>query len=117
MLRQVVRGGLALGALLLVLAVGVGLTVPGGLSSPGEEALVAAHGGSCSQTVNCTQSSVCVNVAPGSWLYYQYTGVGDRWFDTSDYGLGLCRFSTRHNNGLCTGVDQGNNPPFWWICS
>jgi hypothetical protein len=109
-------GGLALGALLLVLAVGVGLTVPGGLSSPGEEALSAVRGGSCTTYTNCTQADVCVSQF-GTGFYYHYTGVGIRWFDTEDlYDLGQCRYIKVHvNDTTCSNVPQDG--AVWWICS
>jgi hypothetical protein len=104
--------------LLLVLAVGVGLTVPGGLSSPGEEALSAVRGGSCSWPyyVDCSNNSVCVS--QGTWsIYYHYSGLGWHPFDPQmDYDVGRCRTEYVHpTTSNCTGGKFENG--WWWICT
>jgi hypothetical protein len=115
----VVRDGLALGSLLLMLAVGVGLTVPGGLSSPGEAALSAVRGGTCSWPyyVDCSNNSVCVS--QGTWsIYYHYTGLGLHPFDpATDYDVGWCRYLTNHINSTNCSTAPGAPYAIWYICS
>jgi hypothetical protein len=106
--------------LLLVLAVGVGLTVPGGLSSPGEEALSAVRGGTCSwpYTINCSANSVCVDSGTGFSVYYHYTGLGWHPFDPDmDYDVGQCRYLTFHGGSSNCSTPPGPPVSPWYICS